>query len=66
MSIIWFGGYHPARTNHLAAAALCRSLNNGGAENGPSGLNVLSLPKKSVKVLLEVKIWHTKASARHS
>uniref|UniRef100_A0A3Q0SR07 NACHT LRR and PYD domain-containing protein n=1 Tax=Amphilophus citrinellus TaxID=61819 RepID=A0A3Q0SR07_AMPCI len=43
-------------TNYLAAAAQSSSLNNGGAEHGPFGLNVLSLPLNAVVVLPQVGV----------
>ncbi|KAK0155241.1 hypothetical protein N1851_002432 [Merluccius polli] len=43
-----------AGTDHLAATAPVGRLNNGGAEHGPLGLNVPSLPQYMVKALPEV------------
>lgn len=41
-------------TNHLAAAALCGSLNNRGVEHVSLGISVLSLPQTVGDVLPKV------------
>lgn len=55
-------------TNHLAAAASCSSFSNGDVKHGPFGLNVPSLSWNAVEALSwwEIKIYLTRASARHS
>nr|XP_013770851.1 PREDICTED: uncharacterized protein LOC102195664 [Pundamilia nyererei] len=46
-------------TNYVAAAAQCSSFRNRGAERGPFGLNVPSLPRNAVESLPEVCSQHT-------